>query len=228
MRTRDGHDGEGPTAPAPVEPDVPVELRVATSLRAGDDLDGVRLPQPDLAGAGLGDVRLTRFELDTPTLDGATVTDALLADGRVIEMSGTSLALVGTRVRDVVLDGGRVGALDAHDAHLLRVHLRGLRLGFVNLRGSRVEDVVAEDCIIDELDLGLAEVARMAFRSCRIDRFVAVDASLADVDLRGTELGEVGSPTDLRGCTISPAQLTRLAPALAAHVGVDVRDGGTG
>ena len=56
--------------------------------------------------------------------------------------------------------------------------------------------------------------------STRIDRLDCTGAKLADVDLRGARLTDIGNIEGLRGASISIEQLLDLAPALAERLGI--------
>ncbi len=48
--------------------------------------------------------------------------------------------------------------------------------------------------------------------------------TLDHADLRGAELGITTDATALRGAIVTPAQLTEMAPVLAASLGIVVED----
>lgn len=81
-----------------------------------------------------------------------------------------------------------------------------------------------EDCTIDELDLGDTELRSVRFEGCAIDDLSLEGSRLVDVDLTGVRLGVVRGIAGLRGGTIAPGQLLDLAPLLAAHLGIRVRE----
>ncbi len=120
----------------------------------------------------------------------------------------------------MVVQGGRFGALAAPGARLTRVAMRTVRANYVNLRGAEITDLQLTGCRIEELDLGSAQVLRADLTGCDIDRLVLSEAVLKDVDLRGAELSTLEGVAALRGATISPFQLTRLAPAFAEQLGI--------
>ncbi|MEO2095698.1 MAG: pentapeptide repeat-containing protein, partial [Brachybacterium sp.] len=79
-----------------------------------------------------------------------------------------------------------------------------------------------EDCTIDELDLGAVTASRVAFVNCRAGSVALPHARLEDVDLRGLEMGSIANLEGLSGATLDAAQVTALAPLLAAHLGLRV------
>ena len=72
------------------------------------------------------------------------------------------------------------------------------------------------------IDLGGATVQRLMLQNCRIGTLDVTGAKLKDVDLRGSDFSAVYGLESLRGATIDDAQLSLLAPLLAAHLGLRV------
>lgn len=124
--------------------------------------------------------------------------------------------------RGVTLARCRLGALDLHGSRLTMVTVMGGKFDFVNLRASRLRDVLLRDCAIGELDLGGARFERVALPGCTVDRLQLHDTTLTDVDLRDTRIGEVHGIQHLRGATLRAGQLVQLAPAMAAHLGIEL------
>jgi len=199
-------------------------LRPATSaqLCAGDDLDelsfdGLTIENLRADDAHLLECRFTRCELTAARLRRSTFSACVLE-----EVGATALDIADSTVRDVVVRSSRFGALTAHGASLLRLSVEGGRLDYVNLRGARLTQVQFLDCRIADLDVGSARLQHVRFRDCRIDRLSLSGATLEGVDLAGAELGVVDGVDRLAGSTINLLQLSQLAPALAATMGITV------
>ncbi len=192
-------------------------------LRPGGEVDGVRfaglrLSALELAGARVVESRLEGVHADEADLSGARLSD--------VDLDGVSLPVVravGGQWRDVRV-AGRIGSLEAYESTWRSVHLVGCKLSFVNLRGAELLDVLLTGCVVEELDLGGAKLGRVRLEDTSVGRLDVQQAQLQDVDLRGARLDEVVGVRDLRGATVSPAQLTHLAPAIAADLGLRVED----
>jgi uncharacterized protein YjbI with pentapeptide repeats len=102
------------------------------------------------------------------------------------------------------------------------VHLVGCKLSFVNLRGAELVDVDLTDCIVEELDLVNVVARRVRLSGTRVGQLNVQHGELHDVDLRGATFESIDGLLSLRGSTISPEQLTLLAPLLADQVGLTV------
>jgi uncharacterized protein YjbI with pentapeptide repeats len=113
--------------------------------------------------------------------------------------------------------------VDLSGSYLKQVTVRGAGWDSVNLRGARLERVVFEDCRLRDLDLGTARLSQVRFPGCRFERLDLTKAELSKVDLRGAQLSIERGYDRLGGAVIDPGQLSDLAPALAAHLGLTVR-----
>ncbi|WP_104197599.1 hypothetical protein [Cryobacterium sp. M15] len=92
----------------------------------------------------------------------------------------------------------------------------------MNLSNATLTDVLLSNCIIEELDLGSATVQRLELQNCRIGTLEIGGAQLKDVDLHSSDSSAVHGLEGLRGATIDDAQLSLLAPLLAAYLGLRV------
>ncbi|WP_271986052.1 pentapeptide repeat-containing protein [Pseudoclavibacter terrae] len=164
-------------------------------------------------------------------IEGLTARRLLLHSGRVSEcvLERVEVPVVeGQRqsFRSVSWTASRLGSADLHESDLQNVEFRDNRLGYVNLRGSTLTDVQFADCAFDEIDLGGATAKRVAFTESRTGILDVTGARLEHVDLRGLEFSTITGLEGLRGVTVTPSQLEALAPHLAAHLGIEVRDAG--
>ncbi|MBZ5740310.1 pentapeptide repeat-containing protein [Nocardioides mangrovi] len=195
----------------------PAELTARADLEA-TRFSGVRRASLDLGGARLDGVELADLVADETDLRGARLTE--------VRLDGVGLPVVraaGTEWRDVEVSG-RLGSVEAYEARWRGVHLVGAKISFLNLRAAQLVDVAFTDCVVEELDLQGAEITRLRFVDTTVRRLETHGARLTDVDLRGATLEVVDGLGDLRGATVSPEQLTLLAPLLADHLGLLVEE----
>ena len=87
-----------------------------------------------------------------------------------------------------------------------------------------LREVTFEDCVLRDAEFGGATLRRVSFGGCTLARADFTKASCEEVDLRGAELGISGGYESLRGTTIDSVQLVALAPLLAHHMGITVKD----
>lgn len=192
-------------------------------LTSDADLESVRYTdvstsELDLSGAKLDGVHFAGLVADETDLKGARLSEVHVDQANLpVVRAGRS------QWRDVQLTG-RLGSLEAYEAQWRSVHFVGCKLSFVNLRGAELVDVAFTDCVIDELDLGGAATNRVRLCGTRVNHLNVRQAKLRDLDLRGATLEVIEGLTDLRGATISPLQLTLLAPLLADELGLNVED----
>jgi uncharacterized protein YjbI with pentapeptide repeats len=188
------------------------------------DVEGIAFDGLDLQGLVADGARLLECRLSSCKLDDARLRRARLSSCLLQDVSATALDMADSSWLDVVVRGGRVGAFVAHGASLTRVAFVGARVDYINLRAATLTQVRLLDCRIGELDLCAAQVKTVRFEGCEVERLVVTGASLEAVDLAGADLVALEGVGSLRGAEISQDQLTRLLPALAAHLGIEVHE----
>ena len=204
--------------------DLPELSLFAGDLEPDGDYDGLELRDLDLTGQSAVNARFLSSLLAGCVLDEVALTQAQLADCVLTEVRAHTLDAVDSAWRDVSVTDCRLGAVTAYGAQLTRVRISGGKLDYVNLRDGTLTDVVIEDCVIGELDLVGARLTRVVLAGCRVGRLDVTRATLDRVDLRGAELTALRGLASLRGATITPEQLTDLAPHFAEHLGLAVAD----
>lgn len=173
----------------------------------------------DASHAEISECRVTDASVDALSLTGAS-----LVDVEVDQLRATTVAARGSRLRRVRFTRGRIGTLDLGTADIDEVELRGIRIDYLTLGGARIEDLLVADCVIGSLDLPQATAKRVRFDDTRADEVDARGLRAEDVDLRGLEMLSLTDAAALRGTTLSAVQVERLAPALAAALGIQVAD----
>jgi uncharacterized protein YjbI with pentapeptide repeats len=85
-------------------------------------------------------------------------------------------------------------------------------------------DVTFEDCVLRDADFSGATLTRVRFPGCTLTGATFEKATCSVVDLRGASLGITAGFSALRGATIDSLQLMAMAPLLAHHLGIEVKD----
>ncbi|WP_340539915.1 pentapeptide repeat-containing protein [Nocardioides sp. GXZ039] len=201
-----------------LEPGGPDDLESRADLDGLEFLD-VSVAELSLDGAVLRDCRLS----------GLAAREADWRSVRLREVTAERLDIPVLRAsrshwQDVRIEGARLGSAEAYDAEWRSVHFVGCKLGFLNLRAAELLDVAFTDCVIEELDLLDATARRVRFTGTRIASLDLQRGRFEDVDLRGADLDALRGVEGLRGTTISPDQLTLLAPLLAHEAGLRIED----
>lgn len=214
---------EHPFAPRVSAPDLPGELAEGHGWERNGEYFQRRYAElgetTDASHAEVSECRLSGASVETLTLTGAS-----LIDVEIEQLRATTVSARGARLRRVRVTGGRIGTLDLGMADIDEVELRGIRLDYLTLGGARIEDLLIVDCVIGSLDLPQATAKRLRFDNTRAEEVDARGLRAEDVDLRGLEMLSLTDAAALRGTTLSPAQIERLAPTLAAALGIQVRD----
>jgi uncharacterized protein YjbI with pentapeptide repeats len=176
---------------------------------------------------------LDEVDAEDSTFIDCTITGLTVAGGGWERTSWRGGALSGVRVvggrfarsrwRDVRFEASGLAGCELYGAYLRGARFSGGMLDAVNLRGASLEDVTFEDCVLRDVDFGGAKLTRVSLAGCRIERLDLSKATLAQVDLRGAEIGIARGLDRLGGAILDVGQVLELAPALAAHLGIDVR-----
>ena len=200
----------------------PTEDAPGPSLTAGATYDGLRFAGLELTGDAT-DARLLECEVTGSDLAGVGFDRARLSTSLFADLRTPAWSLVDATLLDVVVTGGRFGAVTASGARLTRVSLQDVKVDFLNARGATLVDVALTGCTVGELDLSGADLRDVRLVDCTVDSLVLGGSRSRAVDLRGATVTALDGVPGLRGCTISDAQLTGWAPAMAAELGVTVR-----
>lgn len=156
-------------------------------------------------------------------IDGLLLTHARIIGCRWMAPRAAAFDAANARLDNCEIIEPRFGAADLHGATLDRVAIDGGKIDYINLRGASIADLTISGTLVGELDIADAKVRRLTIVDSRLGRLDVRGSSLTAVDLRGADLGEVDSLPHLSGSVINDVQLYDLAPALAAHVGIEVR-----
>jgi uncharacterized protein YjbI with pentapeptide repeats len=195
-----------------------------TSLEPRGDYDAVRFAGLDFAGQAADDAGFLGCWLERCGLDGVSMRRARISECRLDELRAASLDAADSVWRDTLVTVRRVGALLSTGGSWSSVRVRGGRLDLVDLSGAKLTSVAFEGCVIGELDLGTVEARDLTFEGCEIELLDVTGARLIRTDLTGASIGAVRGVAGLRGATVTPAQLVDLAPLMAAHLGIKVRE----
>lgn len=182
-------------------------------------LNDVDLSGRDLEFATFDECQLSRIKGADLSLRGLSLIDCALDQIDLPVLAGGRAEL-----RGVTWRSSRVGSADLFSSSMQGVHFIDCRLGFINLRGAKLEDVFFTNCTIDELDLGQATAKRVGFSGTTVRSLDISAAKLHAFDLRGAELSSITGIASMRGAIVDSHQLMQLAPLLAEHFGVAVRD----
>jgi uncharacterized protein YjbI with pentapeptide repeats len=189
-------------------------------IARGDDREAERYSRVDFSGRDFTGTGFTECEFHAVDLNTAVLRGSTWSECVATELHAAVFSAPRSSWRDVRIEHSRLGSVEMYDANLRSVQIDGSKLDFVNLRGATLTDVLISNCIIDELDISTALVQRLELRDCRIGTLDVAGARLTDVDLRSSDFSAVHSLEGLKGATIDDAQLSLLAPLLAAHLGI--------
>jgi len=200
----------------------PTEAAPGPDLTGGGTSDGLHWADAELSGDAT-DARFLECVLTGCDLTGVRFDRARVSASLLTELRSPAWSLVDATLLDVVVAGGRFGALTASGARLTRVALQEVKVDFLDLRGATLVDVTLTGCTVGEVDLSGADLRDVRLVDCTVGSLVLNGSRSRSVDLRGAAVTALDGVPGLRGCTISDAQLTGWAPAMAAELGVRVQ-----
>jgi uncharacterized protein YjbI with pentapeptide repeats len=202
---------------------------LADPFELDGDYDGVLISDESLgtgtvaeataSGSRFVESAITGLTFDGGTLRKCRMSDVWLGDTRLVAVDLAESSLV-----DTWLDGCVLAGIQAFSVLLRRVLFRNCKLDSVNFRDSSFTDVTFEDCVLRDPDFGGARLSRVRFPGCVLTDASFRAATCSKVDLRGATLGITDGFDALRGATIDSSQLISLAPRLASHLGITVKD----
>ncbi|MDP3949637.1 pentapeptide repeat-containing protein [Microbacterium sp.] len=209
-----------PAPPRVSAPDLPRHLKRVEPARGADLLQATLhlSGDVDLAHSSLEQCLLTA-DAERVDLTGATVLDVAAKDLRIASMS-----LRNAGIRRLRITGGRIGTLDLSGSRLDELEIRDVRIDYLTFGGAKGSDILIADSTIRTLDLPQAEITRMAFVACRSDEVDPRGLRAKDVDLRGLDAEMFTDANGLRGTTLTTFQIQKLAPAIAAGLGIQIKD----
>ena len=172
-----------------------------------------------VSGSRFAESAVTGLTFDGGILRKCRMSDVWLGDTRLVSADLAESSLVDTWWSGCVLAG-----VQAFSVQFRRVSFRGCKLDSVNFRDAKMTDVTFEDCVLRDADFSGARLTRVRFPGCTLTEARFEHATCSSVDLRGASLGITAGFDALGGATIDYPQLMALAPLLAHHLGIQVKD----
>jgi uncharacterized protein YjbI with pentapeptide repeats len=195
-----------------------------TALRAEHDYEAVAFTDLQLAGEAAADVRWFGCTFSTCTLTDCSLPKARFRDVAFAQLRAVGVDLAESSWLDVAVGDSLLAGVQLFDAELRRVTLRDCKLDAVNFRGASLTEVRFERCVLREVDFTGATLRGASFSQCQLLAADFSRATLDQVDLRGSELAIERGYEALAGAIVDSAQVVALAPALARHLGIEIRD----
>ena len=195
------------------------------ALEQEGDYDKVLFDGQVFDDAWAPDARFDQCALSAVSVTGSRFLRSKFSDVwlRGVRLVGTDLAE--TQWRDAAVLSTAFAGVEALRTEWRRVVFLGCKLDSVNFRESRFTDVVFEDCVLRDVDWSGSALRRVRFGGSAVQRARFGRTALTDADFRGaSELDIADGYESLKGAIIDTGQLVRIAPMLAAAVGITVKD----
>jgi uncharacterized protein YjbI with pentapeptide repeats len=181
-------------------------------LVVGADLDGAVAGHVRIAGCELRDVRLTGAELDR----------CVLTDVRLVSCELSGAILTESSWLRVELQNCRMAGLIVSQSRLRDVRFSDDKLDGADFRMSRAERVVFEACAMPDADLYEALLTSVAFEACDLRRAHFSAVKVDGLRLHRSNVEGIRGGASLRGATVSPEQVLRLALGVFAELGIRI------
>ena len=155
-----------------------------------------------------------------------------------------NLVLQRARVIGTVFEVGTINLLDAHDSRwresqisngkiisgnfsgslLSSVHIRDLRVGYINFIQADISDVLFEHCRFDTIDFVGSKINRVSFNDCYVNEIDLREVKSENLNLSGLDFQSLNGLDGLRNCYLSSSQLIQLSSVFARELGIKVLD----
>ncbi len=211
-----------PEPPRILEPDLPGHFEPAVLRRSGEATDARISLAPGLTDAAHS--RVGGSVIDAASVETLDLTGAILSDVVVGDLSAAELLARDGTWRSVIIRGGRIGTLDVSRGRWDGVVIDGARIDYLAAGGATLRDVEMRGCRVGTFDAPGARIERMRVVSTSVDEFDSREWRIEDLDLRGADVLSFTDVRALRGATLTPEQAAVHSRALAASLGIDVRD----
>lgn len=167
--------------------------------------------------------RLDECRLSASALPHLDLRSARIINSRVDALAAARVSAGHSLWRATRWRQCRIGSLDLASAELGNVSADRLMAGYINLSGATLADVEFVECDFTTIDALRLRARRVRFTRCTAEELDLSAATLEDVDLRGLDVTRMTGLDGIRGATVTPEQLSALAPELARAAGLRVR-----
>jgi uncharacterized protein YjbI with pentapeptide repeats len=194
----------GPARHAPAPPHIEEDAEPGT-LSAGDpSLEGVRLVDPQLAGAEIRGLRLLDVAIERGNL--------------------ANLAAPEPDLRRVLVTGARLTGVAWTRGRIADAVFRDCRIDLASFAGTTFERVAFEDCTLAQADLRQALLRSVAFDRCDLTEADLDGVRIDRCELRGCTLDGLTGAERLRGAAMPWADIVGNAALFATALGIRVLD----
>jgi uncharacterized protein YjbI with pentapeptide repeats len=207
-------------------PKLPVRLQPCS---APDLVPAVTLEQAQYSRLNWSNGQSKRPSFDAVRFLDPDMTSASLREGgwADVEITGGLLAgldLTGSTIRRTHISGVRASGIIVAETEGKDISISSSKLDLANFRFATWSRVEFKNCSFKDADFAASKLADVVFSNCELSGCDFSGATLTRVDLRTSLLGDLKGASGLKGATITSGQLMGLAPVLALHIGIIVRD----
>lgn len=187
-----------------------------------DELDGVEITGETLGSETLKALSMTGSAVNRTDFSGVEIHSFDTKDVVFTDCNFTAAKLSEANIHTTELRGSRCTGAQFNTALIKNVSFIDCKLDLTNFRMAKLTNVLFENCVITDMDFYGAELTSIKFDGCDIDGVQFSNSKMVLVDLTGSTITSVKGVSGLKGAKISPDQLVRLAPYLAAEFGLKI------
>lgn len=200
-------------------PQVARDVFVDDALHAGLRLEGVQITDLEAEKVELKQFMLTKVDLSGGKLDGLD-----LEDGSITRCDLANLRSERCSFERVVIDGSRLTGAVLIEPRLVDVVFRDAPIDLASFRFGRMQRVRFESCRLVEADFQGVTAKACTFVNCDLTSAQLSQANFARSAFRGCKLGGISGLEALKGAQLAWEDAIELAAALAASLGIEIRD----
>jgi uncharacterized protein YjbI with pentapeptide repeats len=200
-------------------PKVATDVFVDGGLTEGLLLEGVQF-----AGIDAEEVGLKRFVVTEVDLSGAKLDGLDLEDGSIKACNLASLRSKSCTIERVVIEASRLTGATLVKPRLTDVFFRGSPIDISSFRFGRFNRVRFESCRLIEADFQGVTARACSFIDCDLAGAQLSQGSFAGSAFRGCRLAGVKGLEALKDTQMAWEDVMEIATALAASLGIEIRD----
>ena len=187
-------------------------------------LQGMRLEGMQFADIEAEKVELRRFLMTEVDLSGVKLDGLDLVDGSINGCNLANLRSQSCTLERVVIEGSRLTGAVLVEPRLTDVFFHDAPLELSSFRFGRFNRVRFERCRLIEADFQGVSAKACTFIDCDLTGAQFSQGNFAGSAFRGCQLAGVNGLKALKGAQMAWEDVMELAAALAAALGIEVRD----
>lgn len=210
----------------PWQPQLSAQLDDLTdvTLQTETSYENIRLQNPDFSDVVALNISFDECELLRPLFSGAKLQKLQLRDVRLQGGDATALNASDGGALRVIFSDLRMTGFDVSQSIYKNVLFKNCKLNMANFRFAAFTHVRFEECDLTDADFQNATLNAVTFQNCVLHKAQFSNVQCKNVDMRTSDLHNLGGWQSLAGVTIDSVQLMHIAGELAHELNITVAD----